>query len=193
MGVCDAVARFGIASSFLAVVDPVRSCRFRPCDVSAPHMFRAVSVPRGRSANSSDGSRTRIDAPSIAPGPAQRSADGRLREEGESRASAIHPNDAMHAHPPDADPDRMKANKRATRAGQAWRYEIRVRGPIGPTMKQAFPALGREPKRSGHPAHWLAPRPVRPLQRDPPARGTRPAAPGDLLSANRRRMTEQIT
>jgi hypothetical protein len=47
----------------------------------------------------------------------------------------------MRAHPPDADSDRMAANKRATRGGEPRRYEIRVRGPLGPTMMQAFPTL----------------------------------------------------
>ena len=35
----------------------------------------------------------------------------------------------------------MSANKRATGGREPWRYEIRVRGPIGPTMMQAFPTL----------------------------------------------------
>ena len=47
----------------------------------------------------------------------------------------------MRAHPPDADPDRMPAKNRATGGREPQRYEIRVRGPIGPTMMQAFPTL----------------------------------------------------
>ncbi len=47
----------------------------------------------------------------------------------------------MRAHPPDAEPNRMPANKRATGGREPRRYEIRVRGPIGPTMMQAFPTL----------------------------------------------------
>ena len=35
----------------------------------------------------------------------------------------------------------MSANHRATRGSQPRRYEIRVRGPIGPTLMQAFPTL----------------------------------------------------
>ena len=47
----------------------------------------------------------------------------------------------MHAHRTDAEPDRMSAKKRATGGRDPQRYEIRVRGPIGPTMMQAFPTL----------------------------------------------------
>jgi hypothetical protein len=35
----------------------------------------------------------------------------------------------------------MAANERATAWSKSPRYEIRVRGPIGPTMMQAFPTL----------------------------------------------------
>jgi hypothetical protein len=35
----------------------------------------------------------------------------------------------------------MSAKKRAAGGREARRYEIRVRGPIGPTMMQAFPTL----------------------------------------------------
>ncbi|MGH2881190.1 MAG: hypothetical protein ACRDPA_00565 [Solirubrobacteraceae bacterium] len=35
----------------------------------------------------------------------------------------------------------MSAQERATGGRGARRYEIRVRGPIGPTMMQAFPTL----------------------------------------------------
>jgi hypothetical protein len=35
----------------------------------------------------------------------------------------------------------MPANKRATAWSKPPRYEIHVRGPIGPTMMQAFPTL----------------------------------------------------
>ncbi len=35
----------------------------------------------------------------------------------------------------------MSANKTATGGREPRRYEIRVRGPIGPTMMQAFPTL----------------------------------------------------
>ena len=35
----------------------------------------------------------------------------------------------------------MSAKKRATGNREPRRYEIRVRGPIGPTMMQAFPTL----------------------------------------------------
>ena len=47
----------------------------------------------------------------------------------------------MRAHPTDADPNRMAASNRTTGDREPRRYEIRVRGPIGPTMMQAFPAL----------------------------------------------------
>jgi hypothetical protein len=51
------------------------------------------------------------------------------------------PNDAMRAHPPHADPDRMAAKERTTGGSEPRRYEIRVRGPVGPTTMQAFPTL----------------------------------------------------
>ena len=35
----------------------------------------------------------------------------------------------------------MAANKSATGGCEPQRYEIRVRGPIGPTIMQAFPSL----------------------------------------------------
>jgi hypothetical protein len=47
----------------------------------------------------------------------------------------------MRAHPQDGDADDMSASKRATGGREPRRYEIRVRGPIGPTMMQAFPTL----------------------------------------------------
>ena len=47
----------------------------------------------------------------------------------------------MRAHPADDDSDHMSANTRATGGREPRRYEIRVRGPIGPTMMQAFPTL----------------------------------------------------
>ena len=47
----------------------------------------------------------------------------------------------MRAHPPDGDSDHVSAKKRATGGREPRRYEIRVRGPIGPTMMQAFPTL----------------------------------------------------
>jgi hypothetical protein len=54
----------------------------------------------------------------------------------------------MRANPPDADPDRVPANERAVGDQESRRYEIRVRGPIGPTMMQAFPTLAAT--RNGH-------------------------------------------
>ena len=53
----------------------------------------------------------------------------------------IHPNETMRAHRSDAEPNRMPAKKRATGGREPRRYEIRVRGPIGPTLMQAFPTL----------------------------------------------------
>ncbi len=47
----------------------------------------------------------------------------------------------MRAHPPQSDSERMSAKKRATGGREPRRHEIRVRGPIGPTMMQAFPTL----------------------------------------------------
>jgi hypothetical protein len=47
----------------------------------------------------------------------------------------------MRTHPSDADSDHMPANERATGGSDPRRYEIRVRGPIGPTIMQAFPTL----------------------------------------------------
>jgi hypothetical protein len=44
--------------------------------------------------------------------------------------------------------DRVAANKSATGGCEPRRYEIVVRGPIGPTIMQAFPTLTAT--RSGH-------------------------------------------
>ena len=52
-----------------------------------------------------------------------------------------YPNRALRAHPADADPNRMPARDSATGGRKQRRYEIRVRGPIGPTIMQAFPTL----------------------------------------------------
>jgi hypothetical protein len=46
----------------------------------------------------------------------------------------------MRVHPADKHPDRMAVRQSAI-GGNEPRYEIRVRGPIGPTMMQAFPTL----------------------------------------------------
>jgi hypothetical protein len=53
----------------------------------------------------------------------------------------------MRAHPPDGDSDHVSDKKRATGGRDPRRYEIRVRGPIGPTMMQAFPALAATSRR----------------------------------------------
>ena len=53
----------------------------------------------------------------------------------------INPNHPMRADPPDADSDRMAAEKTETDGREPPRHEIRVRGPIGPTIMQAFPTL----------------------------------------------------
>jgi hypothetical protein len=47
----------------------------------------------------------------------------------------------MRAHPADRDSDRMPGKDNATGGRELRRYEIRVRGPIGPTMMEAFPTL----------------------------------------------------
>jgi hypothetical protein len=47
----------------------------------------------------------------------------------------------MRAHPPDVDRDRMPANHPGNGDREPPRFEIRVRGPIGETLKLAFPAL----------------------------------------------------
>ena len=44
--------------------------------------------------------------------------------------------------------ERMTADERTTGGCEPRRYEIRVRGPIGPTIMQAFPTLTAT--RSGH-------------------------------------------
>ena len=41
----------------------------------------------------------------------------------------------------------MPANHTVSGGREPWRYEIRVRGPIGPTIMQAFPTLAQ--RRSG--------------------------------------------
>jgi monoterpene epsilon-lactone hydrolase len=38
----------------------------------------------------------------------------------------------------------MPTNERATGGREPRRYEVRVRGPIGPTLMQAFPTLSAE-------------------------------------------------
>ena len=53
----------------------------------------------------------------------------------------------MRANPSDAESDRMAAKDTASGGYEPPRYEIRVRGPIGPTMMQAFPTLAA--RRSG--------------------------------------------
>ena len=47
----------------------------------------------------------------------------------------------MRAHPPDADTGRMSAANSANGGPEPQCYVIRVRGPIGPRMMQAFPTL----------------------------------------------------
>jgi hypothetical protein len=47
----------------------------------------------------------------------------------------------MRAHPADSDPHHMPASQRATGGREPRRYEIGVRGRLGPTMMQAFPTL----------------------------------------------------
>jgi len=47
----------------------------------------------------------------------------------------------MRARPVVGDPDRMPAEDGATDGNEPRRYELRVRGPIGPTIMQAFPTL----------------------------------------------------
>ena len=54
----------------------------------------------------------------------------------------------MRAHPPNADAARVPADQSATGGSARRCYEIRVRGPIGPTIMQAFPSLTAT--RSGH-------------------------------------------
>jgi hypothetical protein len=54
----------------------------------------------------------------------------------------------MRAHPPNADAARVTANQSATGGSGRRCYEIRVRGPVGPTIMQAFPTLTAT--RSGH-------------------------------------------
>ena len=52
-----------------------------------------------------------------------------------------YPNQVMRVNAPEADSDRMPAKDRAPVGREMRCYEIRVRGPIGPTMMQAFPTL----------------------------------------------------
>ena len=58
-----------------------------------------------------------------------------------SASDRTHPNGVVRAHPPHGDPPRVTGNERATGGTERRYHEIRVRGPIGPTMMQAFPAL----------------------------------------------------
>ena len=54
----------------------------------------------------------------------------------------------MRIHPPRGNPTRVSANQSATGGSERRCYEFRVRGPIGPTIMQAFPTLTAT--RSGH-------------------------------------------
>jgi hypothetical protein len=47
----------------------------------------------------------------------------------------------MRAHPRDADADRMPAKKDTDRDREPRCYKLRIHGPIGPTIMQAFPTL----------------------------------------------------
>ena len=51
----------------------------------------------------------------------------------------------MRANPPDADSNRVPASNRAASGRESLHYEIRVRGPIGPTIIQAFPTVTVSP------------------------------------------------
>jgi hypothetical protein len=79
---------------------------------------------------------------------------------GEDSNAEIHPTRAMRAHPADADPDRMPSTTTATDGDGPSRYEVRVRGPIGPTTMQAFPTLGMS--RNGHDTLLTGPLPDQP-------------------------------
>jgi hypothetical protein len=57
------------------------------------------------------------------------------------RVSPIHQTHVMSPHPPRADHVSMPNKRRATTRQQPRDYEIRLRGPIGPTMLAAFPEL----------------------------------------------------
>ena len=58
-----------------------------------------------------------------------------------SAADQTHPNGVVRAHPPHGDPTRVTARERATGGTERRCYEIRVRGPVGPMVMQAFPCL----------------------------------------------------
>jgi hypothetical protein len=60
-------------------------------------------------------------------------------------ADQPHPNGVMRAHPPHGDPTRVTAIDRDPGGTERRCYEIRVRGPIGPTVMQAFPCLTATP------------------------------------------------
>jgi hypothetical protein len=58
-----------------------------------------------------------------------------------SAADQTHPNGVVRTHPPHGDPARVSANQRDPGGTERRCHEIRVRGPIGPTIMQAFPCL----------------------------------------------------
>jgi hypothetical protein len=62
-------------------------------------------------------------------------------------ASPIHQSHVMSPHPPRADHMNMPNKRPATTTQQPRYYEIRVRGPIGPTMLAAFPELTARKRR----------------------------------------------
>ena len=72
---------------------------------------------------------------------ASRASSSHRSEQPPSAQPSIHPNDAMRAHPPDAEPDGMQAEDTLTGGRETGRDEIRVRAPMGPTIMQARPTL----------------------------------------------------
>jgi hypothetical protein len=71
-----------------------------------------------------------------------------------STGPSFHPNDAMRAHSPDADPDRMATEERDVGPSRAARYEISVRGARGREVPPIRAAAHRSTGCGSPPIRW---------------------------------------